>query len=326
MANPAVGDSGRWLGTGGLSFGSKDPDELTDLLRPLVPGVRVEATGRRPFGSRIRAWSVADLPFFSYSTQNGSAVFGPERPYLTVSLPLFSSFDARAGSREEHVQTGWACLQVPGVRGDITPSADAHVLGFAFEAASLAAHQQAVNGTWGESEPELEPFVPTTTEIGQHLLRHLVWIHAELNRSGALLHDIRVAREVVNTLGQLLAEASSGQSVSPAKTASEEAARRAEELVAAHLERPLSLVEVAKEVGSSTRSLRRAFHKRHGMGPMAFWRRRRFEAVRRDLFLAGPGGASVTEIASRYCFAHLGRFAVGYRLLFGESPSETLHS
>jgi hypothetical protein len=160
-----------------VSFGTQDPAELTELLQPFAPGVRTEPTGQRRFRSRIRAWGLADLAFFSYSTQHGSAVFSQERPYVAISVPLFSSFDARVGSHGEHVQTGRACVQVPGVVGEITPSAGAHVQGFAFPAASLAAHRQAVNGTWNESEPELEPFVPTTTEIGERLLRYLASIY-----------------------------------------------------------------------------------------------------------------------------------------------------
>jgi len=75
---------------------------------------------------------------------------------------------------------------------------------------------------------------------------------------------------------------------------------------------------------TSTRTLLRAFQKRRGTSPMAFRRRRRFEAARRDLFLADPGETGVMKVAGRYCFDHLGRFATDYRALFGESPSETL--
>jgi len=60
------------------------------------------------------------------------------------------------------------------------------------------------------------------------------------------------------------------------------------------------------------------------MGPMAFLRRRRLEAARRDLFATSPREVSITEVALRYAFAHLSRFAADYRRCFGESPTETL--
>jgi REP element-mobilizing transposase RayT len=50
------------------------------------------------------------------------------------------------------------------------------------------------------------------------------------------------------------------------------------------------------------------------------------ERVREELTDAEAGeGATVTAIAERWGFNHLGSFAVLYRKRWGESPSQTLH-
>lgn len=50
---------------------------------------------------------------------------------------------------------------------------------------------------------------------------------------------------------------------------------------------------------------------------------RRMHLARRALRRAA-GGETVTDVATRYGFWQLGRFAVEYRALFGETPSATL--
>jgi transcriptional regulator GlxA family with amidase domain len=50
----------------------------------------------------------------------------------------------------------------------------------------------------------------------------------------------------------------------------------------------------------------------------------RLDRAHESLRRADPTRLTVSAVAHRWGFAHLGRFASAYRLRFGEPPSETL--
>jgi AraC-like DNA-binding protein len=89
-------------------------------------------------------------------------------------------------------------------------------------------------------------------------------------------------------------------------------------------EHPLYIPEICKAVGISSRTLQACCHEHLGMGPKHYLLLRRMNLARRALRQEAPETTSVTEIATRYGFWQLGRFAVEYQSLFGESPSATL--
>ena len=99
---------------------------------------------------------------------------------------------------------------------------------------------------------------------------------------------------------------------------------RAEEFMDANLHTAISRTHLANAAGVSIRTLSRAFLGRHGIGPMTFLRQRRLEAAYRHLLRSDAGSINVTDIAVRYGFNHLGKFAMQYKQAFGESPSVTL--
>jgi AraC-like DNA-binding protein len=84
------------------------------------------------------------------------------------------------------------------------------------------------------------------------------------------------------------------------------------------------MAALARQAGSSPRTLYRRFEASHGMSPRAWQRRARLEKARSALDAASARETSVTAIALEHGFSHLGRFARAYRDAFGESPSATL--
>ncbi len=60
------------------------------------------------------------------------------------------------------------------------------------------------------------------------------------------------------------------------------------------------------------------------MSPIRYVLLRRLREVRSALRAGGPDTVNVAEVAHRFGFAQLGRFAGTYRAIFGETPSTTL--
>lgn len=87
---------------------------------------------------------------------------------------------------------------------------------------------------------------------------------------------------------------------------------------------PVYLVEICAAIGASERTLRTCCQEHYGLGPVRYLWLRRMHLIRRALQHASPGTTSVTNVATEYGFWELGRFAVEYRALFGESPRDTL--
>jgi AraC-like DNA-binding protein len=74
------------------------------------------------------------------------------------------------------------------------------------------------------------------------------------------------------------------------------------------------------------RTLQDAFRKHVGMSPMAYVTEVRLQRVHDQLRVSAPGTTTVAEVAYRWGFTHLGRFAQRYRRRFGEPPSRTLRT
>src|SRR6266436_2830053 len=99
---------------------------------------------------------------------------------------------------------------------------------------------------------------------------------------------------------------------------------RFEEVLAEHFSRPLSVPDLCEMIAVSERTLRSCCAAFLGINPSRYVLLRRLKQVRIALRDADPDRANVAELASRYGFTELGRFAGAYMAAFGETPSTTL--
>ncbi len=101
-------------------------------------------------------------------------------------------------------------------------------------------------------------------------------------------------------------------------------ARRAQEYIEDHYPHTIRMEDLCRCIGVSLRTLQRSFSDYFQMTPFEYITARRLNAARQALVAGDSSRDRVTQIAMDNGFTHLGRFSVGYREHFDESPKETL--
>jgi AraC family ethanolamine operon transcriptional activator len=102
--------------------------------------------------------------------------------------------------------------------------------------------------------------------------------------------------------------------------------KRAEELLLECPDLPLAIPDLCERLHISERTLRYGFQEYFGMSPAAYLKIHRLNGVRKQLKADAGEGATVSDIATRWGFWHMGQFAKDYKEMFGECPSETLRN
>lgn len=102
--------------------------------------------------------------------------------------------------------------------------------------------------------------------------------------------------------------------------------RRAIDAMQADPAFPFTVADLAHASGVGVRALQGAFHRTTGTSPMGYLRDLRLARAHDDLRRARPDTETVADVANRWGFSHLGRFAAAYRQQYGVAPSVTLRA
>lgn len=100
--------------------------------------------------------------------------------------------------------------------------------------------------------------------------------------------------------------------------------KRTDAYIREHLHEPLNVETLAEQAGVSVRTLFAGFKNYLNTTPMNYLRELRFEQVHIELL--HNEHLSVTDIAFKWGFTHLGRFSQEYKRRYGELPSSTRRS
>jgi AraC family ethanolamine operon transcriptional activator len=100
--------------------------------------------------------------------------------------------------------------------------------------------------------------------------------------------------------------------------------KRAVELLRSTESSSITIADLCTAAQVTQRTLEYAFRENFGVSPLGFLHLRRYHAARRDLLAADAKTVTVGEIAQKNGFYQMGRFAIRYKALFNDSPSETL--
>jgi len=167
-----------------------------------------------------------------------------------------------------------------------------------------------------------------TSPGGRTWLNLVDLLRGEMENDGAILAEPLALAQLQSLLMTHLllsqphshSDALAGREPSPPSAA----LSRAREMIETRAAEPLTVADIAAEVHISVRALQDGFRRHLGLSPTEYLRQVRLEQTRRSLLEADPASTTVTAVAIRWGFLHLGRFSVDYGKRFGESPSATL--
>ena len=303
---------------------TEDPGEIHELTQAMFgASVRVERSDGRPPSLRLAQAATAEIGVQRVTWNvDGRCDVAPLGRFLCIRLHRGASGLDQGGGRAHHVQ-GDTFLVDPGGR------VDAEVIGADLD--SFTIDQSALErvaaqiAPWSHGRLDFRRAVPVSPALGH------AW-DALLTETSRVLRqdDLLVEHPLLHAglLYRLAATACAAFDLAPEARAERpgttRALRRAVGHIDDHLAEPITVGDNAGAAGLSARALNEAFRRVFDTTPHAHLRRSRLHAVRHDLLHAG-GSTTVAEVARRWGFQYLGRFADAYRQEFGELPRTTLH-
>lgn len=135
------------------------------------------------------------------------------------------------------------------------------------------------------------------------------------------INNLDISDTITENLVMLLTDSTLLEQT-PSQQRQSQVLKLATDIIEDSLDDCISVRDLAAALNVSIRTLEYSFRNKFGTTPKLFINMQRLLQVRRELLTANNEN-SITHIANRWGFWHMGQFAQDYRKMFGELPSQT---
>lgn len=310
---------------GFLQLRSRTPEGFRGHLAGLANGVCVSQLEARDFRAEALLGGLPRARMFQVSMKNGAVILPENTDFVSVEWPIVGGLRTIDEGREVLLRGDRVhyCRRGAGFHFEF-PETRVQVLQFM---QPICEEVCALDDAWETSMLESHrPHMKTADEKVRRLQDYARVMWDGMAGGSAMLSNELTAKPFEDALAIALVDAlhDSREAGEKAFHKENEMLRRAEDYMRANLTKPISVLDVARELGVSVRTLQRQFEASFHEGPAGLLRRWRFEAFHQALAESNAGESTVTDIAAAYGFSYSGRLAGAYRRQFGESPSDTL--
>lgn len=269
------------------------------------------------------------LGYLDYSTDVVVDIGALPHHHLVI-VPANGSSSISIGTRSVETSPVRAIIPGPGQALRITcPSDTTHLL-IRIDHRALGVHLSRLLGRKLDEPIAFDPVFDLVASTASRWNAALQMLHAELYDPESLLHrgsGLGQLEEFVMSSLLYSQPSNYGDELAAPARAERRAVREAKDFIEQNLTSPLTVDDIAGAARVSVRSLQNYFADDVHQTPLAYVRNRRLERAREDLAdAASDSRVTVTDVATRWGFNHLGRFATTYKERFGESPSHTLRN
>lgn len=306
---------------------SRERDHAREEISRIFSPHRLEVVGpAQDLEVRVRGWELSSMLLADIG--HGAEVLvrpGRLESYYEINIPVRGATVTSHGRDEIESTPGRAVVLSPTEPSSMRWSEDCTQIAIKISRAALDRAIEAVLGVPPEETVRFQVGLDLTSETGRTWARTAALLRESLHQGAPEMVVRPLEEAVINGLLVGQPHSLTGQLDGRPRPPKPRAVARVQDLIESDPSAALTVADMARASGTSVRSLQTAFAEHLGMSPSAYLRRARLARAHEDLAAARAGdGQTVADIAYRWGFGHVPRFAAAYRQRYGVPPSQTL--